>query len=402
MRLASKHASAMLLLLIGVLAASCASGASEGILVEDPWGTVEISRVDAIRVGIILASLGEGIERETLEQQRGAEMALADYGSIDGFSLELVPARVECSAEGGQFAAGIQAGDSSIVGIIGPNCSASCLGAVGVLEEAHYTLISPACGATSLSDQVTHRNAFLRTMSGDSREGEIAARFAYLELGARRAAIIHDGTPETVDVVAAFEAVFADQGGETVAREAITPGSGDAEPALQAAAAADADVIYAPLLPDDAVSLTFQIAAAGLEQTPLLGGRYYWSNWFLEAAGQDANQVYAVGPVLVGSAYQALAGRYAETYGESLTSTTVAYAYDAAMLLLSAIDQVAQQGPDGKLLIGRLALQRALYDTSTYAGVTGTLTCTDWGDCSVVNLAVGQVHDGQWIVVYVP
>jgi len=246
-----------------------------------------------------------------------------------------------------------------------------------------------------------HNDAFLRTMYDDAHEGELAARFAYLELGARRAAIIDDGTPNTASAATAFEALFGYLGGEIVARETVTPGSGDARSALLVSTGAGADLIYAPLLPDDAVSIVIQKATADMGEVPLLGGRYYWSNWFLGETGYTANRTYASGPVLSSPAYETLVRRYIERYGEPPSSPIVAYAYDATMLLLSAIERVAHSGPDG-LYIGRQALRQALYDTTTYSGVTGVLTCSNWGDCSVHNPGIGQVQDGQWITVYLP
>ncbi len=57
-------------------------------------------------------------------------------------------------------------------------------------------------------------------------------------------------------------------------------------------------------------------------------------------------------------------------------------AYDAASLLLGAIEKVAIPEPDGRLHIGRYSLRKALYATSNFKGVTGELTCDKFGDCS--------------------
>jgi branched-chain amino acid transport system substrate-binding protein len=45
------------------------------------------------------------------------------------------------------------------------------------------------------------------------------------------------------------------------------------------------------------------------------------------------------------------------------------------MMLLQAIESVAQQADDGTLLIGRQALRDALSATSNHSGLTGNLTC---------------------------
>jgi ABC-type branched-subunit amino acid transport system substrate-binding protein len=56
------------------------------------------------------------------------------------------------------------------------------------------------------------------------------------------------------------------------------------------------------------------------------------------------------------------------------------YQYDAAGILLRALDQVAQLQADGSLVIDREALRSAVRGTSAYPGVTGPITFEADGD----------------------
>jgi len=69
-------------------------------------------------------------------------------------------------------------------------------------------------------------------------------------------------------------------------------------------------------------------------------------------------------------------------------------------LILDAIEKVAQVGNDGTLLIGRQALRDALYATAGYEGITGTLTCDEFGDCADAKINVNQVQDGDFAPIW--
>ena len=52
------------------------------------------------------------------------------------------------------------------------------------------------------------------------------------------------------------------------------------------------------------------------------------------------------------------------------------------VMLFAAINSVAIKGSDGSLSIPRTALKDAMYATSGFKGITGTITCTPLGDCA--------------------
>jgi len=96
--------------------------------------------------------------------------------------------------------------------------------------------------------------------------------------------------------------------------------------------------------------------------------------------GGDARNAQVVNT----GAYQDLARRYQSRYGQSLDSEGLdifaAYAYDAAGILIRAIEQVAVVDASGNLVIGRQALANAVRATSGYQGVTGAISFDGKGD----------------------
>ncbi len=391
-----------LVLLLALLATACEAGRAEVEGLDDPWGVIEVKRGEPIRIGIAVATTMQGISIEGLDQLRGAELAAENRGAIRGHAVELVVQDAGCSAGRGPAAAFELTRDRKLVAVIGHTCSQSCLSSVQAYDDANFTMISPSCGASALTDEVTHIHAFLRTIYDDSLEGESAARFAYNELAARRVGTIHDNTRESDDFVAAFEATFTKLGGTIVASEVISPGTTDMQSVLNALEAAELDLVYAPLMPTDAVTFTLQRMDTPLSSVPLLGNRHYWSAWFLARTSLAAEGIYASGPMLQGQLYERAFLAYTRAYDETPNSLTFAHAYDAMGLILQAVEGVGVPSRDGDLEIGRRALQRAIYDTANYPGITGDLTCTHWGDCSSGSVGIGQAQRGKWVSIYIP
>ncbi|MBN1309892.1 MAG: branched-chain amino acid ABC transporter substrate-binding protein [Anaerolineae bacterium] len=367
---------------------------------DDPWGVLVINPGKKISIGVALSSIDAA---EGLEMARGIELAIQQHQDVAGFSFETVKTDTECSASGGEAAATELISDTKIAAVIGPDCSSACQGAVPIFDEAHYTAISPGCGASDLSDSVLHHGAFLRTIPPDTAEGYLAAQYAYEVLGARRVAVIDDGSLDTTDVAAAFTTQFASMGGRIGTHVTILPEEPDILSALERINAADIELIYAPLMAAEAANFVIRKRDfSNLAYIPVLGGRHYWGDWFIESAQDKAGGVYTIGPHFTSAAYKEATTAYKNRYGEAPPSAVYAYAYDATSILIAALDKVASVDRQGNLLIGRRVLQEAIYDIAGYPGLTGELTCTTWGNCGAASLAVSQVQMSKWVVVYIP
>jgi branched-chain amino acid transport system substrate-binding protein len=114
----------------------------------------------------------------------------------------------------------------------------------------------------------------------------------------------------------------------------------------------------------------------------------------VEAVGEAGVGLYMVIPAPPeGPAHDALVSRFENRYGTAPTAVYYAYTYDSANLLFSAIEAVAVQVEDGTLHLGRQALRDALYATTGYQGLTGSLTCDEFGDCGVPRFQVIHLDD---------
>ncbi len=132
---------------------------------------------------------------------------------------------------------------------------------------------------------------------------------------------------------------------------------------------------------------------SGLEGVILFGADGLFVTDFL--ALPESEGMYFSGPDLqfegagfTGVSYTDLRTRYEENYGEPPLAAFHAHTYDATMMLLNAIESVAVAGPNGEWWVDRQALRDALYALADFSGVTGSLSCDDFGDCGSQSVAI--------------
>ena len=130
------------------------------------------------------------------------------------------------------------------------------------------------------------------------------------------------------------------------------------------------------------------------ERITLITAEGLYLETFIAAVGQAAVGMFATVPAAPQSReYDAYLAKYRAKYEEPPTPIYAATTYDAANLLFNAIEAVAIRDKDGTLHIGRQALRDALYNTMGYQGVTGRLTCDQYGDCGATRFHVTRLDD---------
>ena len=371
----------ILLMLTALVASACAAGGAPECT--DPIGCVEIGADEPIRLAYMLTISG-GTAFLGEDSRGGIEIAIDDRGELLGHSIELVGEDSGCSAEGGQTAAQALATDTQIVGIIGSSCSSEATAGLPIISDAGLLMISPSNTAPALTDpEQTWKPGYYRTAHNDLFQGRVAAEFAYNELGARSVATIHDGSPYADQLQQVFATTMEELGGTVTAREAINVGDTDMTAILTQIAAGSPDVLYFPIFTPEGPFIVAQAASIpGLEETILMGSDGLLAENFAPDSGPNAVGSYLSGPYVQGATYDAFLAKWTTKYGGSPPSGFHAFAYDATNILMDAIASVAQQGEDGSLSIGRQALRDAVSATSGFNGLTGTLTCSEYGDCA--------------------
>lgn len=391
----------VLFALIAMLALTACGG--EALECTDPLGCVEVGPDEPILLASSLVITGPNTELG-LDSQHGVEIAIDFRGDVLGHPVELQPEDDGCNAEGGQTSAQKIVSNPQIVAMVGTSCSGAGVPAAKIISDAGYAMVSPSNTSPALTDPEQHQAGYLRTAHNDTIQGSAMADFAYNELGVRSAAAIHDGDPYTEGLASVFSEAFQELGGEIVAFEAISAEADDViAPLTTIAAAGPPEFIYYPVFIPLGSLITKQAKEVpGLEGAILSGADGIQSPSFLEAAGDAAEGMYVSGPDLGfgNEIYDRFLTAYQEKYGTEPTAPFHAHAFDATNMILDAVEEVAQVADDGTILIGRQALRDALFATSGMAGITGTITCDEYGDCADPKIAVSQVQGSDFVPVW--
>ncbi len=394
-----KFAVISLLLIVSIMASACGSGAAP-FECTDELGCVTYGPDDPIRIATSLVISGPNMELG-LDSQHGTELAAEMYGQVLGHDVEIQFEDDMCNTEGGQTSAQKIVSDPTIVAVVGTSCSGAGVPASKIVSDAGYSMVSPSNTAPSLTDPEQAWNpGYLRTAHNDKVQGRAMATFALEVLGVTSAAAIHDGDPYTEGLARVFADSFVEMGGNLVAFEAIGKGDTDMHPALMAVSeAGPPEFLYYPIFIAEGAAITTQAhEVAGLEDVVLSGADGILSPAFLEAAGDSAEGMYLSGPDLSfgNPLYDEFLAKYQETFGTEPTAPFHAHSFDATYMIFKAIEAVAVQDDDGTIHIGRQALRDALYATAGFDGITGSLTCNEYGDCANPKISVSQVQGGAF------
>ena len=373
----------------------------------DPIGCVTISPDEPIHIAYLLSVSGVTSSLGA-DSKGGIEIAIDDRGrELVGHDILLTGEDTRCDPDTGKIAAKKIASDSSIVGVIGTNCSSAAAAAMESISNAGLVMISPSNTYPGLT--LTSKlwlPGYFRTIHSDYLQATLAAEFAYNKLGARTAATIHDDTPYSNQMQEVFAKEFLELGGKITYQGEIHIGDTDMRSALTAAGADSPDVLYFPMFEPEGDYIVAQSAATpGLENVALMSADGLLAMPFPENAGPNVVGMYLSGPYVQGDAYDAFLAKWKEKFGGAPPSGFHAFAYDATNILLDAIEKAAIVDSDGTLHIGRQALREAIRSTSGYQGLTGTLDCGDdnspvfgvtHGDCSTGDaLAIFQITTAE-------
>ena len=202
--------------------------------------------------------------------------------------------------------------------------------------------------------------------------------------------LARDSGPMSAIRGAALVAVLAAAacGGGVTGLSAINKEDTDMVPVLTEIAAGSPEALFFPIFQPAGDFLTEQAhGVPGLEETILLTDAALLNDGFMSLP-QSAG-LYFSGPDLrfgatanesTGQTPDRLLATYAETYGESPSAPYWAHAYDAATLLLEAIE-AASKVEDGTLVVDRAGVRKYLNAVSGYRGIIGTINCDSFGDC---------------------
>lgn len=355
----------------------------------DHLGCVSIGPGDPIKIGVIQALSGK-VAHLGQEQIRGIELAVDNRkGRILGHPILLQTEDTGCTSEGGANAALKILADPQMVAIFGTTCSGAARTASHAMSEAGLTMISGNNSApflTSIGGKAAPdwHSGYFRTANNEENAGKAAAAFAFQKLGVRRVALINDGDIYTRGLTDGFKEAFEKLGGRIVLDTSVNKGETVMQPVLTAVKNAGAEFLFFPLFqPEGNLILQEAVKIPEYNNIILMSDGALIDDSFIQDVREKGKGMYFVGPASPkGPAVDALALQYRAKYNATPANHYYLSAYDAVQLLFAGIEKAIIQEPGGTLHMGRDALRKAMYATIDFQGVTGKLTCDQFGDCS--------------------
>ena len=380
-----------------------ACGGAEPFECTDALGCVDYAPDEPIRIASALVISGPNTDLGT-DSQYGVEIAIDFKGQIFGHDVELQAEDDGCNAEGGQTAGQKIVADPTILGVVGTSCSGAGVPMSNVVSEAGYFMVSPSNTSPVLTDPNNAWNpGYYRTAHNDKVQGAAIADFAYNVLGLKTAAAIHDGDPYTEGLANAFRHSFELLGGEIVEYTAVIVGDTDMRPVLTAVSAAGPpEFLYYPIFTAECAFISKQAKeVAGLEDTVIAAADGCMSDAAAAAIGEAGEGMYFSGPDIsfTGDTYVKFKEAYKDKYGVDTLSVFHAHAFDATNMIFACIEKVGED-TDGTLHIGRKAMRDCLSATANFSGITGSLTCDQYGDCADPKISVSELQGGEYVKIW--
>ncbi len=259
--------------------------------------------------------------------------------------------------------------DPAVIGLVGHKNSGPSASAAPIYHAAGLVQISPSSTNPSLTQK--GYTTFFRMCAHDGIQGAVAARYAVRVLGARRVAVIHDGTEYGLPLAQAFQTAAQTEGADVVLVEGIHVGAQDFSETVARIGRRPPDLVYFALTEIESALLAGQLRRAGVGAV-LFGTDGGPDSTFVTLAGEAAEGTYHTyaGTVLTETpAAQGFVREFTARYGP--VPVYGGEVYDATNLIIQALGRTGR--PDRAALAARVA-------ASNVEGVTGVIRFAPNGD----------------------
>ncbi len=350
-----------ILLIVAFVLSACGGGTATG-------GEKPMEYKGEIKVAI-LAPLSGPVPTFGEMTRDGALLAIEEWnakGGVNGYKIVPIVEDSQCTPDPAVNAANKVVNQDKVHYIIGEVCSKASIPISEIANAAKVVQISP----TSTNPSVTvdangkTKDFIFRACFIDPFQGQVGAKFAMENLGAKTAFIMLDQANDYVKGLAEFfEKSFTGMGGTVVGKESYTANDTDFSAILAKIADAKPDVVYLPDYYNIVNLVTKQAKEKGIT-VPFIGGDG-WDSADLDkaaaAGGYFTNHYSSDDPR---PEVQNFRKNFESKYGK-VPDALAALSYDATNLMLQAIADTGEDNPEKV----RLTLEKI-----TFKGVSGTIT----------------------------
>jgi len=273
--------------------------------------------------------------------------------------------------------------DQKISGLIGHLNSGTSIPASKLYSDNGIVQISPSATAVKYTAQ-GFKTAY-RVMTNDAQQGRVLGEYA-AKIG-KKIAVIDDRSAYGQGLADEVTKAAKAAGAEIVAREYTSDKSTDFTAILTTIKGKNPDVIFFGGMDPQAAPMVQQMKRLGVS-AQFLGGDGAQTAEFLHLAGADGEGVIASNPGLPLASMpggKEFEQKFTAKYGKIQNYSP--YAYDAVMVMVSAIQRANSANP--KQYLAELA-------KTNQSGVTGLIQFDHKGDLSGGGVTLYQVKGGKW------
>lgn len=345
-----------------------------------------------LRIGLLATLTGDAAETTGKPTVQGAQLAVQrvnDEGGlvVGGHKLK-VTLLIEDDHDTSTMAVDAARkliSQENVVAIVGPAFSRNAIPVADVAESAQVPMISPTSTnpATTAGKRYVFRAVFL-----DSLQAQVLARFAHDELRAQRVAVLYDiASAYNKELAENFKQALEGLGSQVVAFESYTTDANrDLTHQLERIRESQPDLLF---LPNYASEVPYQVEQArklGIN-AGLLGSDTWGSMASADITGLDGaffSGFWAAD--IEGEQAKRFIETYQQTYGVA-PNDQAAMTYDSLGILFAAIERQGRADPE--------AIRAGIAGTTSYSGVTGTISYHEGSGDPVRSVVILQIRDGQ-------
>ncbi|MDQ3184738.1 MAG: branched-chain amino acid ABC transporter substrate-binding protein [Actinomycetota bacterium] len=397
--------SLMTLVMVAALVAGCGGGGDQGGAGGGGGQTVKIVS-DLPRQGanrFQTTTMVNAIEMAIDERGGKAGDMSIEYESLDDSTAQAGQWDEAKCAENAQTAAQ----DEEIVGWIGPFNSGCAAVEIPILNEAGLGMISPAntyIGLTKPGGEPdepeqyypTGERNYTRVIVADDEQGQAGALLMEEE-GVESVYILDDKETYGKGLADQVQKSVEELGIQVIGREGVDTTAANFRSVMNKIAQEDPDAIYfGGIIENNAAQLVKDKVGAGMSNDDVLfiGPDGIFLDEFLSQGGEAAEGAYITFGGLPESELsnegQQFVQEYESRYDDDIQPYT-AYAYEAANVMLDAIERASKDGE-----VTRETVLKQIFATEDYNGVLGTWSFDEDGDTTLTELSVQRVENGEF------
>ena len=275
-----------------------------------------------------------------------------------------------------------------VFAVIGEMISGDTMAGAPIAEKAQIPVVSP----TATNPLVTQDKKYIfRVCFIDPVQGDIAAKYAFNTLKAKKAALIVDKSQDyCVGLAKFFKDAFTKLGGQIVAETFCVTEDKDFSAQLSTIKPTRPDVIYAPNYYSPVALFTKQARELGVK-APVLAGDGAQADELIQIGGKEVEGVAFTGHFHPQAATTELAkdwmARFEKKYPGKQPNAFHALGADAYFVLLDAITRANSMKGE--------SIRAALATTKDFSAISGKLSIGEDGN-AVKPMVINVVKNGKF------